>query len=83
LARIFVRRGLKLNAYNAYQSIIRGGHILLTVRVRDEDVETHGDDLDLLVCLNQDTMTRHARHLTAGGHVIFNCPALILIGGSG
>ncbi|GIS82746.1 MAG: hypothetical protein CM1200mP15_13780 [Dehalococcoidia bacterium] len=25
LARIFVRRGLHLNAYNAYQSIIRGG----------------------------------------------------------
>ena len=25
LARIFVRRGLHLNAYNAYQSIVRGG----------------------------------------------------------
>ena len=31
LARTFVRRGLHLNAYNAYQSIIRGGHIFLTV----------------------------------------------------
>jgi len=30
LARIFVRRGLHLNAYNAYQSIIRGGHIMVT-----------------------------------------------------
>ena len=27
LARIFVRRGLHLYAYNAFQSIIRGGHI--------------------------------------------------------
>jgi 2-oxoglutarate ferredoxin oxidoreductase subunit alpha len=72
LARIFVRRGLHLNAYNAYQSIIRGGHILLTVRVGDRPVQTHGDQIDLLVCLNQDTMTRHARHLVAGGHVIFN-----------
>ena len=25
-AKIFSRRGLHLNAYNAYQSIIRGGH---------------------------------------------------------
>ncbi|MFP6591380.1 MAG: 2-oxoacid:acceptor oxidoreductase family protein, partial [Candidatus Latescibacterota bacterium] len=33
LARMFVRRGLHFNAYNAYQSIIRGGHIFLTVRV--------------------------------------------------
>jgi 2-oxoglutarate ferredoxin oxidoreductase subunit alpha len=72
LARLFVRRGLHLNAYNAYQSIIRGGHILLTVRVSTESVATHGDKLDLLLCLNQDTMTRHARHLGKGGAVIFN-----------
>jgi len=31
-AKIFSRRGLHLNAYNAYQSIIRGGHTLLTIR---------------------------------------------------
>ncbi len=72
LARLFVRRGLHLNAYNAYQSIIRGGHILLTVRVKTEPVPTHGDRIDLLLCLNQDTMTRHARHLVDGGRVIFN-----------
>jgi 2-oxoglutarate ferredoxin oxidoreductase subunit alpha len=72
LARLFVRRGLHLNAYNAYQSIIRGGHILLMVRVSPEPVATHGDKLDLLLCLNQDTMTRHARHLGRGGAVIFN-----------
>ena len=35
LARLFVRRGLHLSTYNAYQSIIRGGHIFLTVRVSD------------------------------------------------
>ena len=59
LARIFVRRGLHLNAYNAFQSIIRGGHIFLTVRVSDDEIQTHGDKLDLLLCLNQDTMDRH------------------------
>src|SRR5437764_2222454 len=72
LARIFVRRGLHLNAYNAYQSIIRGGHIFLTVRVCDEPIGCHGDKLDLLLCLNQDTMDRHLRLMTAGGRVIFN-----------
>ena len=55
LARLFVRRGLHLYAYNAYQSIIRGGHIYLTVRISDSQVQTHGDKIDLLVCLNQDT----------------------------
>jgi 2-oxoglutarate ferredoxin oxidoreductase subunit alpha len=72
LSRIFVRRGLQLYAYNAYQSIIRGGHILLTVRVKNGPVSNHGDKLDLLLCLNQDTMTRHSRHVVSGGYVIYN-----------
>jgi 2-oxoglutarate ferredoxin oxidoreductase subunit alpha len=76
LARLFVRRGLSLNAYNAYQSIIRGGHIFLTIRVRDEPALSHGDSLDLLICLNQDTMNRHLRHLRAGTRVLFNSDAI-------
>ena len=47
LARIFIRRGLHLYTYNAYQSIIRGGHIFLIMRVSDQQVDTHGDKLDL------------------------------------
>ena len=72
LARLFVRRGLHLNAYNAYQSIVRGGHIFLTVRISDQKIHSHGDQLDLLVCLNQDTMDRHLGLMRAGTRVIFN-----------
>ena len=72
LARIFIRRGLHLNAYNAYQSIIRGGHIFLTVRISDQPVHNHGDKLDLLVCLNQDTMDRHLGLMGSGTRVIYN-----------
>ncbi len=72
LARIFVRRGLHFNAYNAYQSIIRGGHIFLTMRVRDRIAENHGDKLDMLMCLNQDTMDRHLGLMGPGTRVIFN-----------
>ncbi len=72
LARLFVRRGLHLNAYNAYQSIVRGGHIFLTVRISDQPVHSHGDRLDLLVCLNQDTMDRHLGLMRPGTRVIFN-----------
>ena len=42
LARIFARRGLNLNAYNAYQSIIRGGHTFLTIRASDGPVRSAG-----------------------------------------
>ena len=72
LARMFVRRGLHLNAYNAYQSIIRGGHIFLTIRVSDAEVLTHGDKLDILQCLNQDTMDRHLGLMGPGSSVVFN-----------
>ena len=76
LARIFVRRGLHLYTYNAYQSIIRGGHIFLTVRLCDEPIYTHGDSLDLLLCLNQDTMDRHLGLMGQGSRVIFNSDSI-------
>ncbi len=72
LARIFARRGLHFNAYNAYQSIIRGGHIFLTIRVSDQPLTNHGDKLDLLHCLNQDTMSRHLTLMGPGSRVVYN-----------
>ena len=72
LTRLFIRRGLHFNAYNAYQSIVRGGHIFLTVRISDAPIYTHGDKLDLLLCLNQDTMDRHLGLMGEGTRAIFN-----------
>ena len=71
-ARIFARRGLYLNAYNAYQSIIRGGHTFLTIRTGPEPVTNMGDRIDLLITLNQDTMDRHLGLLGPGAAVIYN-----------
>src|SRR6516164_1633825 len=71
-AKIFSRRGLSLNAYNAYQSIIRGGHTLLTIRIGPEPVTNMGDKIDLLIPLNQDTMDRHLGLLGPGAAVIYN-----------
>ena len=72
LALLFSRRGLHLNAYNAYQSIIRGGHTFLTIRTGVDEVLSLGDGIDLLIPLNQDTADRHLRLLTAGGACIYN-----------
>jgi len=75
-ARIFSRRGLHLNAYNAYQSIIRGGHTFLTIRAGVDPVTNMGDTLELLIPLNQDTMDRHLRLLGAGGACIYNADSI-------
>ncbi len=71
-AKIFSRRGLHLNAYNAYQSIIRGGHTFLTIRTGPEKVCNMGDRLDLLIPLNQDAMDRHLGLLIDGAACLFN-----------
>jgi len=71
-AKVFSRRGLHLNAYNAYQSIIRGGHTFLTIRTGPDKISNMGDHLDLLIPLNQDTMDRHLSLLAAGGACLYN-----------
>jgi len=75
-AKIFSRRGLHLNAYNAYQSIIRGGHTFLTIRTGPEKVANMGDRIDLLIPLNQDAMSRHLGLLTDGAACIYNADTI-------
>jgi 2-oxoglutarate ferredoxin oxidoreductase subunit alpha len=75
-AKIFSRRGLHLNAYNAYQSIIRGGHTFLTIRTGPEKVTNMGDRIDMLIPLNQDSMDRHLGLLTAGAACVYNADTI-------
>lgn len=75
-AKIFSRRGLHLNAYNAYQSIIRGGHTFLTVRTGPDPITNMGDRLDLLIPLNQDTMDRHLGLLGPGAACLYNADSI-------
>jgi 2-oxoglutarate/2-oxoacid ferredoxin oxidoreductase subunit alpha len=75
-AKIFSRRGLHLNAYNAYQSIIRGGHTFLTIRTGPEKITNMGDRLDLLIPLNQDAMDRHLGLLHEGAACIYNAETI-------
>src|SRR6202161_2405965 len=71
-AKIFSRRGLHLNVYNAYQSIIRGGHTFLTIRTGPDKITNMGDRIDLLIPLTQDTRNRHLSLLSSGGACIYN-----------
>ncbi len=75
-AKIFSRRGLNLNAYNAYQSIIRGGHTFLTIRTGPEQVSNMGDRIDLFIPLNQDSMDRHLKLLTSGAACLYNADTI-------
>ena len=76
LAKTAARLGLYVCAYNSYQSVIRGGHIWLRVRMSERKVESHGDGLKVLICLNQDSIERHGPEVEPGGIVIFNSDKL-------
>lgn len=78
LAKTCGRLGLYVYAYNSYQSIIRGGHIWLRVRIGEKKVYSHGDRLSAVIALNQDSLERHAREVDEGGVVIFNSDKLKL-----
>src|ERR1700704_3243171 len=75
-AKIFARRGLHLQAYNAYQSIIRGGHTFLTIRTGPDPINSFGDRIDLMIPLNQDTMDRHLGLLGTGAAVVYNSDSI-------
>jgi len=75
-AKIFARRGLHISAYNAYQSIIRGGHTFLTIRTGIEEVTCFGDRIDLLIPLNQDSINRHLGLMQSGSAIVYNGDAI-------
>jgi 2-oxoglutarate ferredoxin oxidoreductase subunit alpha len=72
LARTAARLGLHVYTYNSYQSLIRGGHTWLRLRLAQDKVDNHGDHLGVLVALNQDGIERHAPEVEAGGAIVFN-----------
>jgi 2-oxoglutarate ferredoxin oxidoreductase subunit alpha len=78
LAKTASRSGLYVCAYNSYQSVIRGGHIWLRVRIAEKKVYSHGDTLTVLIALNQDSLERHAREVSSGGAIIYNSDKLKL-----
>ncbi|MCK6624585.1 MAG: 2-oxoacid:acceptor oxidoreductase subunit alpha [Anaerolineae bacterium] len=72
LARTAARLGLYVYAFNSYQSIIRGGHIWLQIRLSEQKAHNHGDRPHALLALNDDSLERHARAVEPGGVIFFN-----------
>src|SRR5713101_3855063 len=72
LANVASRLGLHVYAYNSYQSLIRGGHTWLRLRVGERKVWTQGDVVNAVIALNQDSIERHAREIQPGGVLLFN-----------
>jgi len=76
LALSVARQGQAVYAYNSYQSVIRGGHSWLRIRVSAKKPLNQGDQVDALIALNQDTLDRHLQELIGGGVALYNSAKL-------
>ncbi|MBI4597412.1 MAG: 2-oxoacid:acceptor oxidoreductase subunit alpha [Candidatus Omnitrophica bacterium] len=66
------RCGYHVFAYNSYQSVIRGGHVCMHIRIGTHKIYTQGDELNYLIALNADTLQRYGKRVTKGGAVLYN-----------
>ena len=71
-AKACSRSGYHVFAYNSYQSVIRGGHVCMHIRIGRQKVLSQGDACDYLVALNQDTLQRYGKRVTSGGAVLYS-----------
>jgi len=76
LALSVARQGQGVYAYNSYQSVIRGGHSWLRIRISAKKPLNQGDQVDALIALNQDTLDRHLQELVGGGVALYNSAKL-------
>src|SRR5437773_3605736 len=71
-AKISARSGLHTWTYSSYQSVIRGGHVWTQVRGGLDPLLSHGDDPDVVLCLNQQTMDVHQADVPEDGAIIYD-----------
>ena len=72
LARCFVHGGLHTFDLTEYPSLIRGGHNAYQVRVSPDPLFSHVLAVDVLVALDQETVSRHLDEVVTGGALVFD-----------
>ena len=70
LAKSLVRSGYYILVTQSYMSRIRGGHNTFTVQVSPEEILASREEVDLLVALDDLTLTLHEKELAPGGRII-------------
>ena len=71
-AKIFMRAGYETFDYTEYPSLIRGGHNTYQLIVDTRPVNSVSRGVDVLVALNQNTVTENAVELNRGGIIIYD-----------
>ena len=76
IGEVFVRiaafSGLEVYTFRTFPAEILGGHVIFQARIADRPVLSQGDDIEVLVSLNQEGYDNHIGELKAGGVVIYD-----------
>jgi len=72
LALMFARAGLEILTTQTYSSRIRGGHINASVRVAEQEILSQGDELDLLIALDLETVELHRKNVRDHGIILYD-----------
>ena len=70
LARSLVRAGYYILVTQSYMSRIRGGHNTFAIRVSKEEIFASQETVDLLVALDDLTLTLHEKELSPRGRIV-------------
>ncbi len=71
-SKALVRAGLYISSTVEYPSLIRGGHNTYVIRASGEEIFSLVKPVDLLVALNQETITLHKEELSKGAALIYD-----------
>lgn len=71
-ARTCSRSGLHSFGLNNYQSAIRGGHVWFQVRAGTKKITSQGDNADVLIVFNSESVEIHAPFVRKGGVLIYD-----------
>src|SRR5918995_1653625 len=71
-SRACAQGGLRIFGNREYYSNIKGEHSYFTVRVSDNLVRSHVDEINVLVSFDAETVFKHADKVTRGGAIIYD-----------
>ncbi|MGB9681837.1 MAG: 2-oxoacid:acceptor oxidoreductase subunit alpha [bacterium] len=72
MSRFFLRSGYFVFTEQSYQSRIRGGHNFTQIRVSTEPIYSSEEGIDILVALNEETISLHRKDLSEEGIIIYD-----------
>ena len=72
IASLLNELGYYIFLYSDYPSVIRGGHNFSIIRGASEKITAHEDEIDILIALDQTTITKHLQRLKKDSLVIFD-----------